>query len=162
MKIRKATLKDLNEIDRIYAGGVVDEVRLQFSTPKQEAIKEAKKYERTRKQGFRRSIQKPKHYWIVAEIGGKIAGFGQAMFELRANHVIGWIENVYIAKSARGKGLGMKLARELVGWLRLKKVEYIESDIFWNNRPSIKLHKKLGFKPVSLRMRLLVRKKGLK
>ena len=58
MKIRKATEKDLDEIDSIYVKGVVDEVKIQFPKRTQKSIlREMTKYEKERLSGFRKNYR---------------------------------------------------------------------------------------------------------
>lgn len=148
--LRKAGLKDLEEIDKIYVEGSLDEGKLQFpNVSKKEMINQLKKYSTSRKKGFKKEIKKD--YWLVVEKDNSIIGFGQAKLN---NKETGMIEKIYIDKKYRKKGIGEKIALKLIKWLKEKKVKHIESDIYWNNKPSIKLHKKLKFKPISLKMRL--------
>ncbi len=150
--IRKATLKDLNEIERIYVEGSIDEGKLQFPNVSRKAmIKQLKKDAGSRKKELRQNLKNKKHFFVVTEIGSKVAGFGQAW--LRKDST-GIIEDIYIDKKHRRKGFGAKIALMLIKWLKKNKVKYIESSAFLKNAPSIKLHKKLGFKPICLKMRL--------
>jgi len=84
------------------------------------------------------------------EIKGEVIGFGSAY--LWNNK--GVIESVYISKNYQNKGYGIKILKYLIDWMKSKKVKHIESNILTENTPSIKLHKKLGFEPYLLRMKL--------
>src|SRR3989344_2138269 len=119
MKIRKANLKDIVDIDRIYVEGGIDEERLQFpNASKKKIIKTFNKHFKERINGFKRELKNKKHYWILCE-GKNMLGFGQA-------------------------------------WIKNKDIRYIEAGLYWKNIPSRKLNEKLGFKPISLKMRLEV------
>lgn len=153
MKIRKANLKDIVDINRIYVEGGIDEERLQFpNASKKKIIKTFNKHFKERINGFKRELKNKKHYWILCE-GKNMLGFGQAWIK---NKDIGVLEKVYIDKKARGKGIATKISKKLIKWLKNKNVRYIEAGLYWKNIPSRKLNEKLGFKPISLKMRLEV------
>jgi len=152
MKIRKATLKDLEEIDKIYVEGSLYEGRLQFpKVSKKEMVKELNKARRDRLISFRRELKDKKHFWIVAIENNNIIGIGNAWIKSKDTGMIG---QVFITKRFRGKGFGTAIMKNLIKWLKGKKKKYIESGIYWNNKPSIKFHEKLGFKPIVLKMKL--------
>lgn len=152
MGVRKVRLEDLKEIDRIYIDGSIDEGRLQFpDVSRNKMIRQLKEDAKSRMGGFKKDLKNKKHFWIAVGVGDKIAGFGQAWLK---NKDTGVIEKVYVGMRHRKKGTGKKIILLLVKWLKKKKIKYIESSIYWRNKPSIKLHEKIGFKPISLKMRL--------
>lgn len=153
MIIRKANIKDLKDIDRIYVEGSIDEGKLQFpKVSKKEILKDVNKTKKTIIKEFRKEIKSKKNNWIVVEENCQIAGFGNA--EIKKDKRYGMITMVYIDKKFRRRGIGIKISRKLIKWLKSKKVKYIESSAYINNKPSIKMQEKLGFKPISLKMRL--------
>ncbi len=152
MKNRKAKEGDLLAIDKLYVEGNIDEGKLQFpNVPIKEKKKSLDKYQNSRRQGFRKYMKSKKHYWIVAEDKKEIIGFGQAWIK---NKDTGITESVYIDRKYRKSGVGEKIMKDMIKWLKKHKLKYIESSSYTKNTPSIKLHKKLGFKPLLLRMRL--------
>lgn len=152
MKIRKAILADLNRIDEIYAEGSAEEVRYQFKNiSKEKYEKDLEKHKISRKKGFRKNMRSQNHYWIVVVDAQNILGFGEAYLK---NKDEGMIENVYVDKTAKRKGIGIKITKELIKWLKKKKVKNINSAAYIKNKPSLNMHKKLGFKPLVVRMRL--------
>jgi len=155
MKIRKAKEEDLKEIDKIYVEGSIDEGRLQF--PKvaiKKMVKDLKKFKKVRIKGWEKELNSKKNYWIVLENNNIILGFGNAEIKKNYNPKEGMLTMVYIDRKFRRKGFGKKIVKELILWLKKKKIKYIEAGFYYNNKPSIKMHKKLGFKPISLKMRL--------
>jgi GNAT superfamily N-acetyltransferase len=60
----------------------------------------------------------------------------------------------YVDRRFRRKGFGFRITKELVSWLKKQKVKHIEAGFYYNNLPSIEMCRKLGFKPISLKMRL--------
>ncbi len=152
MKIRKANVSDLRRIDEIYVEGSIDEGKYQFpNISLKEMKKDLDKKQNSRRQGFRRYMKSKKHYWIVAEEKGKIIGFGQVWIK---NKDTGITESVYVDRKYRKRGVGKDLMKEMIKWLKNKKLKYIESGAYLRNKPSVKLHEKLGFKPFLVRMRL--------
>lgn len=150
MIIRKAKPEDIEEIDQIYVQGGIQEGKLQFPrVTRKEMQKDFDKHKKERQAGFKKQMKSPKHRWIVAE-EDRIIGIGHASIEKDE----GEIEKLYVRASHQGKGIGTQIAKELITWLKNKGAKYIESRIFWNNTPSRQLHNKLGFKPISVKMRL--------
>ena len=152
MKIRRARKEDLPAVDKLYVEGSIDEGKLQF--PKvalKEMQKELGKHRNSRRQGSRRYMKSKKHYWIVAEDKKEIIGFGQSWIKKKDT---GITESVYVDRKYRKSGVGEKIMKDMIKWLKKQKLKYIESSVYLKNTPSIKLHKKLGFKPLLLKMRL--------
>ncbi len=157
MKIRKVTIKDIPIIDDIYVKGAISEVKLQFpKKTKKEVLKEIKKNEKERISGFRKGIKSKSEYWIVAIENSQIVGFGQATINKEDNSK-GEIEKVYIKEKFRGKKIGLRISKELVKWLKKKKVKEVIDKIFFKNKPSIKMHKRLGFETMGVGMHLRLR-----
>ena len=155
MKIRKADVKDLKEINRIYIEGSIDEGKLQFpNISKKEMIKELEKFGKDRLNGWKKEFDSKENYWIVLEKNNIILGFGNAEVKKNYDYKEGMITMVYVDRKFRKKGIGEKILKELILWLKKKSVRYIEAGLYWKNIPSRKLNEKLGFKPISLKMRL--------
>ncbi|MBS3092328.1 GNAT family N-acetyltransferase [Candidatus Pacearchaeota archaeon] len=151
MTIRKATKKDIEKINEIYAEGIIQELEFQYPNKPKSKIKEYAKEEiKYHNQTVNKNIKDRKQYWIVLEENNNIIGFGSAY--IKGNK--GVTESIYIAKEFRGKGYGSKILKNLISWINSKKVKHIETNILTGNEPSIKLHEKFRFKPYLLRMRL--------
>ena len=149
MKIRKAKRGDLNEIDKIYLEGVIDEIKLQFpERTRLSIIKKMNKAKRKRLTGWKKELNSPKNYWIVAEIDKKIIGF--ANVEIGKDKE-GRLTFLYIRKNFRKKGIGRKLTEERIKWLKSKNIKRVESSAYLKNKPSINNLKKIGFTPISIR-----------
>jgi len=155
MKIRKARLDDLKRIDEIYTGGSIDEGKLQFpSVTINEMIKNLKKFKKNRINGWKKELKSKNNYWIVLEDNKFILGFGNAEIKKNYGHNEGMCTMTYIDRRFRRKGFGFRITKELVSWLKKQKVKHIEAGFYYNNLPSIEMCRKLGFKPISLKMRL--------
>lgn len=62
--------------------------------------------------------------------------------------------SVYIAEEARGKGVGMALMQQLVQESEAAGIWTLQAGIFPENRASIRLHEKCGFRIVGTRERI--------
>jgi len=152
MKIKKAKLKDIPKIEEIFVKGITDEGKLQFSKKKlKEFLEDIKKFKRKRLNEFKKNIKSTLSYVIVVEEKEEIIGFGSADV-LKENKKFGATPMIYVEKEFRKKGVASKIKKELLKWLKSKKVKYVSTGMFIKNKPSINLNKKFGFKIVALRM----------
>ncbi|MDV3993914.1 N-acetyltransferase [Elizabethkingia anophelis] len=62
--------------------------------------------------------------------------------------------SIYVATIARGKGIGEMLLNELIKQSELNEIWTLQSGIFAENRGSIKLHEKCGFRIVGYREKI--------
>ncbi len=151
MKIRKATTKDIERINEIYSEGALQEIKLQYHKYSNTKISEEVEFEiKKHKKTIRKNLKAKKQHWVVLEEKEKVLGFG-SLYIWRDKAVI---ESVYISKEYQKKGYGTIILKYLINWIKLNKVKHIESNLFIKNKPSLKLHQKLGFKAYLLRMRL--------
>lgn len=62
--------------------------------------------------------------------------------------------SVYVATDARGKGVGQILLNELIKQSEANGIWTLQSGIFAENKPSIKLHENCGFRIVGYREKI--------
>lgn len=62
--------------------------------------------------------------------------------------------SVYVSKAARGKGVGIALLQKLIGESEAEGLWTLQSGIFPQNRGSIRLHEKAGFRLIGKRERI--------
>jgi len=152
MKIREAKLKDIHKVGKIYVDAVADEGKLQFSGKKlKEFLEDTKKYKRKRLEEVKKDIRSSLAYVIVVEEKNEIIGFGIANVN-KENKKFGATPMIYIKKDFRGKGIGSKIKKKLLKWLKSKKVKYAFTRMFIKNKPSLNLNKKFGFEIISVGM----------
>lgn len=91
------------------------------------------------------------HPWLCAEEGGRILGYAYACRH-RERAAYRWsVEvSVYVDASARGRGVGRALYRELFGRLRRQGFVNAFAGVTLPNRASVALHESLGFRPVGV------------
>jgi len=92
---------------------------------------------------------------IVAELGGEIVGWAALSRASARRCYSGVYENsVYVARDARGSGVGRTLLNELVKRARKEGAWTIQCSIFPENRASLALHERCGFRVVGTRERI--------
>ena len=145
MDIRKAQIKDINEIDEIYKKGQFDEERNKSSRKsKKEILNDLNKSKKIRLNGFKKAINSSKEMFLVCEEKNKLVGFGDAVLSNKKRNAE--VALIYIKKEYRQKGIGSKILRELLKWLKEngENKVFVTTDI--ENKSSINLNKKEGFR----------------
>jgi L-amino acid N-acyltransferase YncA len=96
----------------------------------------------------------PEHR-LVAELDGVVVGWvGVVPYSRRAVYRGVGEESVYVAASARGRGVGRALLAALVESARAGGLWTLQAGIFPENAASLALHRSLGFREVGVRERL--------
>lgn len=147
MQIRDMLPKDWPSVSRIYAEGIsTGYATFENSVPDFKTWDDA--HEKTCR--------------LVAETNSKIIGWA-ALSAVSSRCVYGGVGEVsiYITKDARGLGTGTALLNKLI--TESEKAGYwtLQSGIFPENTASIKLHEKLGFRPIGKRERIGKTQKGV-
>ena len=95
---------------------------------------------------------------LVAERDGEIVGFAALSSASSRRCYAGVAENsVYVARHAQGEGVGRALLEKLVSRARLTGIWTIQCAIFPENRASLALHERCGFRVVGTRERIAKR-----
>lgn len=88
---------------------------------------------------------------IVAEMDGKIAGFGMyGEFRFRDAYRFTVEHSVYVANDFKGKGVGGKLLQSLIELAKKQGLHTMIGVIDAENTESILFHEKYGFKKVGM------------
>ena len=93
-------------------------------------------------------IEKPrfKNIILVAREKEQIIGFILANFIHYCTSRYGYIEELYVNKENRNKGVGSALIKEVMKKFKMLKVEAVFVSTAKENKESIKLYQRLGFK----------------
>ena len=96
----------------------------------------------------------PRHR-LVAERAGDVVGWA-ALSPVSGRCVYAGVaeDSVYVAGTARGRGVGRSLLAALVAGAEAAGIWTVQAGIFPENRASIALHQACGFRTVGVRERL--------
>jgi L-amino acid N-acyltransferase YncA len=135
MILRFATVRDAESLAAIYAP-IVESTAISFETV-------APDPDDMRSRIGNQPANKP---WIVAEIDGSVAGYAYASaFRGRSAYRFGAEVGVYVAESARRRGVGLTLYRGLLRLLTSQGYRRAYAGITLPNDGSIALHRAAGF-----------------
>ncbi|MFF4102860.1 GNAT family N-acetyltransferase [Streptomyces sp. NPDC001903] len=130
-----------DEVLAIYRAGI-DEGNATFETtaPTWEAFEAAKL---------------PEHRFAAVGEDGKVLGWVAASAVSDRCAYAGVIEHsVYVHPAARGQGVAMRLLTALIGSTEAAGIWTIQSGIFPENRASLALHQRAGFRIIGTRERI--------
>jgi len=139
-RIRDASTADAEALLGIYAPAILESaISFETDLPPVEEF------------GARIARTLAKTPWLVCEEKGAIAGYAYAS-EHRERKAYRWsVEvSVYVAASARGRGVGRALYTELFAILRRLGYVNAYAGITLPNPASVRLHELLGFAPVGV------------
>ena len=95
---------------------------------------------------------------VVAELAGEVVGWAALSPVSTRRCYRGVVENsVYVARHAQGLGIGRALLEALLAGAEAAGIWTVQTAIFPENRASIALHQKCGFRVVGTRERIAKR-----
>ena len=87
---------------------------------------------------------------FVAEVGGNVVGFMLCRVKRVPTYMggvmVGELSDMWIEAEARRLGIGDKLSRLALDWLRTQGVHSVEIQVLRDNEASWKLYDRMGFK----------------
>lgn len=87
--------------------------------------------------------------WLIAEEGGKVAGYAYASkWKGRCAYRFSVESTIYLHPDATGRGLGVRLYSALIDAIKAVSMRSVIGGIALPNDASIRLHERLGFKKV--------------
>lgn len=137
MKIRKATIRDIDAITELFQEYDLYEKSLNRK-------RKVDSYKSIRKQALF-YFKKPTFIFFVIEKDGKIIGVQDLDVRKRGKESLGVLHTMVITKKERGKGYGDKLFKEAIKYLKSKKCVSVSSLVEAYNKPAQKYWKKQGF-----------------
>ncbi len=97
---------------------------------------------------FRRTLGRFSQVF-VAEMNGEVVGFMLCRVKRVPAHMggvlVGELSDMWIVEKARRKGIGDKLSRLALDWLRGQGVHSVEIQVLRDNEASWKLYERMGF-----------------
>jgi phosphinothricin acetyltransferase len=140
MRIRLATTDDAAAIATIYAPFVTDSV-ISFEVEAPDAAEMAARIDH----------KLPRFPWLVAEEGGAVIGYAYAgLHRERAAYAWSVEVSVYVADTARRRGVARRLYETLFGLLRRQGFRTAYAGITLPNPASVGFHEAMGFTPVGV------------
>lgn len=101
--------------------------------------------------GFLDDKIKKKFPVIVAELDGKVVGFGMyGEFRFREAYKYTVEHSVYVDNEHHGKGIGKLLLQELIQLAKKQNLHTMIAVIDAENQSSVEFHEKFGFKTVGV------------
>jgi len=92
---------------------------------------------------------------LVAAVGGQVVGWAAlAPVSERCAYAGVAEDSVYVAATATGRGVGRALLERLVAGADAAGIWTVQAGIFPENRASLALHRRCGFRTVGVRERL--------
>lgn len=137
MKIRKATIKDIQRIAELGIEYGKYEHSLDSSV-KIDTLNEEKRM--TLKFFKDKEIE-----WFVLEDDSKVVGFVSLSVERRAKVKRAVFHTIFVEKEYRGKGEGTRLLKHALDYLKKKGCVSIRSFAYPKNKKAAEYYKKLGF-----------------
>ena len=99
----------------------------------------------------------PRHR-LVADLMGEVVGWAALSPASSRRCYTGVAENsVYVARDARGMGIGRALLEGLIAGAEADGIWTIQTSVFPENRASLALHERCGFRVVGTRERIAKR-----
>ncbi|TML85827.1 MAG: GNAT family N-acetyltransferase [Actinobacteria bacterium] len=86
---------------------------------------------------------------ILAEEDGELVGF--ALAEMYSEH-LGFVTDLYVSPSARGRGLAADLVRETAARLRERGATHVRLEVMDSNTDARAIYERWGFRPVELKL----------
>ncbi|MDQ0466151.1 phosphinothricin acetyltransferase [Caulobacter ginsengisoli] len=144
MIIRDASPQDAPAVAAIY-GPIVRDTAISFETEPPTPDEMARRVAATL----------PDFPWLAAEEDGAFLGYAYAGAH-RPTASYRWSANVsiYLAETARGRGVGKALYRDLLARLRRQGICSVFAGIALPNSASVALHESVGFAPVGVYRRV--------
>jgi len=129
IKIRKADLKDFNQIDAL------SEELLGSSVGNREEM-------------FHRALENEDYLCLVAEINEVVVGFIDmwALPDVSHGAYLAQIQNLVVTEKMRGKGVGTRLIKEMIGFFKRKRYHEFHVWTEKENESAIRLYKRHGFR----------------
>ena len=108
------------------------------------------------KKDFFKILRRKDKLYIAAIHRDRIVGFAYAQTaaasKVDKSKTVGWLSEIFITKAYRRKGVGDKIWDEILAWFKLKKVSFLQLNVFCNNERAVEVYKKWGFKPYTMIM----------
>jgi L-amino acid N-acyltransferase YncA/DNA-binding transcriptional ArsR family regulator len=140
VRVRAMRARDFPAVRRIYQAGIdTGNATFETTVPAREVLEQR---------------WLPGHRW-VAELDGRVAGWSALTAASQRDCYRGVAEtSIYVDEAARGGGVGTALLQRTVDAADSGGLWTLQTAIFPENRPSLALHRRVGFRTVGVRERI--------
>ena len=154
MKIRKATIKDFNQLKPLRKEFYLSETKGDpFSNPDWAG--------KPLSSLIVRKLRSSNFAYFIAEENSKIVGFAAGQIEKCPSFFSyrkrGHLFNLYVEKGYRKKGVGKKLSKEVMKWFRKKRIKWVMQLVYVKNKKAHRFHKNNGFKDYMITLNKLIK-----
>lgn len=152
--IRKAALRDIPEIQRLYRQGDRHHAEL-LPQVFQPLDGDARGNE-----VVQQWIDRDDADYLVAELDDRVVGFlnvqrsSHPHFPMFRPHEFAMIENFVVDSPYRGKGIGSVLFGAAIKWAREMGLRYVQTTLWHNNARAREFYLSRGFRPLTVRLEL--------
>jgi len=97
----------------------------------------------------KKAFQKNNVLILVAEEKGHLIGYiwvkTHFLNYLKPKKKVGYINELFVKKEFRGKGVSSKLMEKVLDWFKGQRIGFVSLGVFAQNSAAINLYKKFGF-----------------
>ncbi|MBD3259429.1 GNAT family N-acetyltransferase [Candidatus Woesearchaeota archaeon] len=137
MKIRKAKKEDFKEYHEIRKEDWDEYLKQQGSKRKITSNQIRKE--------FNKFVTTKNHLMLLCKKDKEVTGYLIGTFIKNPYDKLGYVDNLYVRKEFRRRGVAGKLLKEFIRIMKTKGVDKIQLGAGKENRGALKLYKKLGF-----------------
>lgn len=138
MKIRQAKNSDFNEHLKLKREEENDYSKFIGKKIPRPASKVLKKE-------FKEALSSKNHLILVVEENKELIGYIHGMYYTNPYSKWGYIEDVFVLREFRRKGIASRLIKEFIRILKKRRYNKIRLSVNIDNTRAIKVYKKLGF-----------------
>jgi len=149
MKIRKAIPKDFEQYFKLRKEDINEYSKIINKKINLAQDKQIKKE-------FEGMLKSKEHLILLAESNEKLIGYLTGSIIKNIWQYSGYIDDIFINKKFKRKGIGSHLIKEFIKFLKHKKIKKCKLGVNIKNKKAIKLYKKLRFKKESFEMSLKI------
>ncbi len=108
-----------------------------------------KEYKKDYKKWLLKIFNKRNSKILIAKKGKRIIGYGIASIKKSKEYSIidkiGKINQIFIEKKFRRKGIGKEILKRFLEWFNSKNIKYVQLNVDARNKGAINFYKKFGF-----------------
>jgi len=158
LKIRKATIKDIDQIYNVF----LDMVRSEDAAMRKSSRhlmrfrKKRNDFTSSSKRGLREELKAKNSLYLVAVVGDKIVGYARGEVLYSQNFFFqrektGRLHALAVLKKYRGHKIASQLHNEMENWFKKKQCLQMNLTVIKDN-PAVKIYEKWGYKTFVYKM----------